>query len=108
MHDRLPLEVLQPLLCIPAAQSLSTVCSRGAEFARYAAVDVPAAAVQYGRGLKRRAPVAQEFLHHMAGGDKWSILLCGHGRVCKRRAGGDERPASNGLMSCRTEYHDGI
>ena len=64
---------------------------------RFVQPDVPTATVQYGRGLKRRAPVAQEFLHHLAGGDKWSILLCGHGRVCKRHAGGDERPASNGL-----------
>ena len=49
--------------------------------------DTPTATIQYGRGVKRQAPVVQEFMQYLAGGDQWSALLCGPGRTCKRRTG---------------------
>ena len=65
-----------------------TACLNAA-LLRFVQQDMPTATIQYGRGVKRQAPVAQEFMQYLAGGDKWSALLCGHGRTCKRHAGGD-------------------
>ena len=53
---------------------------------RFVQPDTPTTTMQYGRGRKRQAPVVQEFMHYLAGGDKWSALLCGPGRTCKRHA----------------------
>jgi hypothetical protein len=64
-----------------------TACLNAA-LLRFVQPDAPTATVRYGRGVKRQAPVVQEFMHYLAGGDQWSALLCGPGRTCKRRAGG--------------------
>ena len=64
-----------------------TACLNAA-LLRFTQPDAPTATMQYGRGVKRQAPVVQEFMHYLAGGDQWSALLCGPGRTCKRHAGG--------------------
>ena len=63
-----------------------TACLNAA-LLRFIQPDTPNATIQYGRGVKRQAPVVQEFMQYLAGGDKWSALLCGPGRTCKRHAG---------------------
>ena len=64
-----------------------TACLNAA-LLRFVQPNAPTATMQHGRGVKRQAPVAQEFMRYLAGGDQWSALLCGPGRTCKRHAGG--------------------
>ena len=64
-----------------------TACLNAA-LLRFVQPDAPTATVQYGRGVKRQAPVVQDFMQYLVGGDQWSALLCGPGRTCKRHAGG--------------------
>ena len=75
-----------------------TACVNAA-LLRFVQPDAPTATMQYGRGVKRQAPVAQEFMHYLAGGDRWSALLCGPGHTCKRHAGARGLASSPGRLN---------
>ena len=90
-----------------------TACVNAA-LLRFVQPDMRNATIQYGRGLKRQAPVAQEFMRYLAGGDQWSALLCGPGRTCKRHTGArgllaaTRGDCTHGRSIVETEYHDVI